>query len=71
MFLLFKKLVAESYAWSYKLRDSSLDYLLRELRVFQLVADRDLVSGSDEPWQICLKGMMRKTGHRNRIRSRI
>ena len=65
MLLLLEKLVAERDTRSHELRDASLDDLLSQLRVFQLVADRNLVACTHKSGKVCLEGMMRKSRHRN------
>ena len=70
MLLLFEKLFAERHSRSHKFCDSSLDDLLGQLRILELITNCDLVSGSDESWQIGLQRMMRESCHRNSTRSR-
>ena len=66
MLLLFKKLFAEGDSRGDKFCHSSLDYLLGQFRILQLVAHGHLVPGTDKPWKIYVKRMVRKTGKRHR-----
>ena len=69
MLLLLEKLVAERDTRSHKLRDASLDDLLCQLRVFQLVAHGHLIACTHKSRKVCLEGMMRKSCHGNRSRN--
>ena len=71
MFLLLEKLVTECDTGSHELCDTALYDLLRKLRILKLVTYGHLITCPHEPWKICFKRMMWKTGHRNGIRSRI
>ena len=65
MLLLLKELIVECDSWSYKFSDTTLYNTFCQFRVFQLVADCNFISGTHKSRQICLKRMMRETGHRN------
>ena len=67
--LLFEKLLVEGNTRGDKFGDSPLDYVLCELRVFELVTYGNLVSSPDESWQIGLQRMERESCHRHRSRS--
>ena len=61
--LVVQHIVAEGHAWSHQLSDASLDQFLRQLRVFQLVADGYALASPDELRQIGVEGMMREACH--------
>ena len=47
----------------HKFCDTSLNELLSELRVFKLVTDSNTLTCPDQFWKICIKSVMRKSGH--------
>ena len=55
--------ILHSHTWRHQFRDASLHQLLRQLRIFQLVADGYAASCTDELRQIGVQRMMRKTSH--------
>ena len=69
MLFLLQKLLIECHTWCDEFGDPSLDDILCQLRILQLVAHRHLVARTDKPRKICLEGMMWESGHRNRSRS--
>ena len=68
LFLL-QKLVVEGDARSHEFGDSSFDDFLRELGIFELVADCNLVARAHQARQIHVKRMVGETGHRDCVRS--
>ena len=50
-----------------QLRHSAFHQLLSHLRVFQLVADSNTFTGTDQLGKISIEGMMRKSGHFNKL----
>ena len=64
VFLLVQETLAEGYAGCEYFRHAPLYELgLREVGVFELVADSDLVAGADQFLQVAFYRMVRKTGH--------
>ena len=57
--------VVDRYARSYQLRDSPLHQLLGQFRVFQLVANRHPLAGTNQLGQIGVECMVGKSGHLN------
>ena len=55
-------LVVVRNARRHEFRHAALDDLLRQLRVFQLVADGHAHAGTDQLRQVGIEGMMRKAG---------
>ena len=68
--LLLQKLLAEGYAGSHQFGDASLDYLLCELRILQLVTHCHLVARTHKSRKVSLEGVMRESCHRNGTGSR-
>ena len=64
--LLFQHVLAERKPRGDDFRNPPLDKFLRETRVLQLVAYRNLVSRPDELVEIVLDGVMRESGHGDR-----
>ena len=54
-------IVGNRYAWSYEFGDATLYEFLRQLRVFQLVANGDTITCSDKARQVSVERMMGKT----------
>ena len=55
--------IAQNHARRNQFGDSALHEFLRELRVFQLVADSHALPRSDESWQIGVERMVREARH--------
>ena len=52
---------------SHQFGDTALHQLFRQFRIFQLVADSNTFTGTDQFGQIAVERMMRETGHFNRL----
>ena len=61
--LVVEHIVLHGDTWRHQFGDATLDELLRQLRVFQLVADGHPFAGTDELRQIGVQRMVRETGH--------
>ena len=55
--------VAHRHTGGYELCDAAFYELLGQLRVLQLVTDGHASPGTDELWQVGVKGVMRKSRH--------
>ena len=54
-------------AWRDDLSDLAFDQTLCRFGIFDLIADRRAVSGSDQFVEIIFQGVVRKAGHRGRV----
>ena len=63
--LLLEKLLVEGHTGSHQFSNSALDYILCKLRVFKLVAHRNLIARADQSREICLERMMGESRHRD------
>ena len=61
--LIGKYIVAHGHTRGDKFRNTPFHQFLRELGVFQLVADGHSFTGTDQLWQIGVKRMMREACH--------
>ena len=58
-----KHVVRQCHARRHQFRDAALHELLRQLRVFQLVADGHALAGTDQLRQVRVEGVMREARH--------
>ena len=61
--LVVQYIIRECHAGCHQFRDAALHQFLRQLRVFQLVADGHTLTGTNQFWQIGIQCMMREAGH--------
>ena len=55
--------ILHGHTWGHQFRDAALDQFLRQLRIFQLVADGHTLASPDELWQIGVQRMVREPRH--------